>query len=407
MPAPKKSQLKLVTNRPAPAPPAAAPLSVVRKRRKRRKWPPGVVVKHGRWYVRVRYQGEDGKRHAAWRECEADPEAAKEARLALQQELRDRGSHSGGHANMTFAELATYYEHTYLQPAKFISGRLVSGRRSVVPVKCSLNVLTGFFGNKPIRAITHGSLETLKRVRLNTPIVFTRRDPKTGGTIITKRQRSIASVQKELKLARRMFNVAVQEDWLRKNPFAKGDSLISTADESQRQRILSREEEKILLELCIAKRRAHLRPLIICAVDTGMRWGEMNKLRAGDLDFATRVITIEASHTKTLQRRRVKMTTRVAAELQALAKGKRPTQPIFTIDSVKTSWTALRKQAGLEDLRWHDLRHTNATRIEKSKRVSIGQLGRHLGHADLRSTERYINQDEEAVVEIAAALEEE
>ena len=403
-----KSQLYVVKDRIAPAPAARA-----KKRRKRRKWPPGVVVKNNRWYVRVRYHGDDGKRHAAWRECDANADAAADALLALKQELGDRRNGANAafeqktdHANMTFKELADYYDKTYLVPAKFINGRLVSGRRSLVPVKAALKPLVAFFGDKPIRSITHGNLATYKLLRLDTPIVYQRTDLKRGKVIVTKRQRSITTVNKETRLARRMFNVAVQEEWMTKNPFARGDSLISSADEEKRQRILTREEERKLLELCVGKRRAHLRPLIICAVDTGMRWGEMNKLRVCDLDFDTRVITIQATHTKTLQRRRVKMTTRVAAELKALVKGKRLTREIFSHESVKHSWAWVRREAGLTDLRWHDLRHTNATRIEKSKRVSIGQLGRHLGHADLRSTERYINQDEEAVVEIAAALEE-
>lgn len=392
-----KRHLQLITDRTG-----GSPLEPPNKK-KRRKAPAGVVIKNKRWYVRVRYT-VGGKRSAVWRECAPNATDAKDTRLALQVELRERGHDFAGHANMTFLELATYFENTYLQPAKFIAGRLVSGRRSLIPVKCALKVLKEHFGNKKIRSITHGNLEAMKRVRLDAPIIFKREDKETGQTIITKQQRSISSVQKELALARRMFNVAVREGWLPQNAFARGDSLISPADEAKRERILTREEEQRLLALCVGA-RAHLRPLIICAVDTGMRWGEMNKLRAGDLDFETRVITIEATHTKTLTRRRVKMTTRVAAELHELAIGKQPTERIFTQGAVKTAWTNVRKAAGLEDLRWHDLRHTNATRIEKSKRVSAGQLQRHLGHADRRSTERYVNQDDEAVIEIAEALE--
>lgn len=380
--------------------PAAANLV---PKKKRRKWPPGVVVKNGRWYVRLRYH-EGGKRHAVWRECATNATAARDAREALRKEFREGGHQALSNSLLTFSELAEYFEKTYLVPAKFVGDRLVSGRRSLVPAKCCLKVLVEFFGSKPIRSITHGNLETLKRARLATPIVFKKKDPKSDKTIVTKRQRSITSVNKELALVRRMFNVAAREGWMQKNPFGRGDSLISTADESKRERILTREEEKALLALCV-KPRAYLRPLIICAVDTGMRWGEMNKLRVLDLNFETRVITIVASHTKTMQKRRVRMTARVAEELQAVAAGKSPLEQIFQRKSVKKAWTTLRKAAGLEDLRWHDLRHTNATRIEKSKRVSAGQLQRHLGHADRRSTERYINQDDDAVVEISEALE--
>src|SRR5437868_5941731 len=63
-------------------------------------------------------------------------------------------------------------------------------------------------------------------------------------------QRSITSVNRELALLRRMFNVAYREGWLLKNPFHSGEPLISLADEVKRERILTRDEEARLLEAC-------------------------------------------------------------------------------------------------------------------------------------------------------------
>jgi hypothetical protein len=56
---------------------------------------------------------------------------------------------------------------------------------------------------------------------------------------VRNRQRSIASVNRELSLLRNMLNVAVQEGWIR-NPFGGGRPLINAADEHKRERILCR-----------------------------------------------------------------------------------------------------------------------------------------------------------------------
>jgi len=202
-----------------------------------------------------------------------------------------------------------------------------------------------------------------------------------------------------------MFKIAIEEGWLHQSPFARGRSLISAADEKKRERILTAKEEKQLLALCIGA-TAHLLPFIICAIDTGMRWGEMTKLLVGDLDLETGTITIRGTNTKTLRARRVKMTARVRAKLMGLTIGKSASELIFSTVNVKKLWKALRETAGLANLRWHDLRHTNATRIARSTRVATSQLARQLGHDDTKTTYRYVQQDEEAITEIANVLDE-
>jgi integrase len=368
-----------------------------KKRARKKSLPPGVVIKSGRWYVRVRYRAEDGKRHAAWRECTKSPKHAKEMREALQAELKQHGHESLRSARMTFGDLADYFETTYLQPAIFSGGRKISGRRSVATPKSAIRALRAYFATKPLRSITHGNLEAYRSTRLQTPVTFK--------DATKERPRTIASVNRELSLLRRMLNVALQEGWLHRSPFTRGDSLISGADERKRDRILTAQEEGRLLSLCVGA-YAHVRPLIICALDTGMRWGEMTKIRVGDVDFGRNVISVQATHTKTLRARRVEMSPRVQEELLSAVAGKHLADRVFELTTVKRAWTTLRKKAGLQDLRWHDLRHTNATRIERSGRVSLAQLARHLGHSDTNTTYRYVNQDEDSIREIAAVLDE-
>src|SRR5262249_31014487 len=159
--------------------------------------------------------------------------------------------------------------------------------------------------------------------------------------------------------------------------FSSGECLISKADERKRERIISRDEEDRLLAACSGQ-RAHLRPILIAALDTGMRRGEILKLRWSDVDFEDRLITVRAFNTKNMRERQVSMTGRLALELEAAygASTKDPESLCFGIaDNVKTSFGSARKAAGLPDVRFHDLRHTHATRLV-SAHMPLSEVGR-------------------------------
>jgi integrase len=184
-----------------------------------------------------------------------------------------------------------------------------------------------------------------------------------------------------------------------------GKSLISVGDEKPRERILTLEEEARLLAACEGP-RAHLRPIIICALDTGMRRGELFSLTWADVDFENRLITIRAFNTKMMRERRVGMTERLTRELAVLyAKNPDPDSLLFGISSVKHSFDKVRKHAGLTDMRFHDLRHTYATRLV-SRHMPLAEVSRVLGHTQPTMTYRYTNLTVETARRAAEALNE-
>lgn len=95
-----------------------------------------------------------------------------------------------------------------------------------------------------------------------------------------------------------------------RTPFEMGSPLISKADETKRDRVMTRDEEDKLLAVCVEK-RSHPRPLIIAAVDTGCRRGELLTLTWEDVDFPASVINIKAFNTKTARGRQVFITDRL------------------------------------------------------------------------------------------------
>ena len=256
-----------------------------------------VRERRGGIYARVTYIDDNGARRAIEQKAKTRTDA-KELIKKLLRDLDDHGSPVLDAAQMSFKDLADYYEQTYLIEAQYVDGRKVAGLRDVYNAKMFLKTLREFFGKMKLRSLRHGDIERFRSTRLKTPTKH-------------KKQRSIASVNRELSLLSRMLNVAQREGWIVKSPFTGGDSLINVADERKRERIITREEEARLLASC-AGPRAHLGPIIICALDTGMRRGEMFKLRWADVDFVQGVITIRAFNTKTMRERQVAMTARLA-----------------------------------------------------------------------------------------------
>lgn len=138
-----------------------------------------------------------------------------------------------------------------------------------------------------------------------------------------------------------------------------------------------------------------------------MKRGEILSLRWSDVDFENRVLNICAFNTKTMKERQVSMTTRLAIEFQRLweMSPKDRSQLVFGFtNNVKRSFTSARSEAGLPDVRFHDLRHTAATRLVTAH-IPLSEVGRVLGHTQANTTYRYVNANIETARRAAAALD--
>ena len=345
----------------------------------------------GALYARVTFLDTKGKRKEKWKRAD-NRTHAKELINQMLRELDDFGEESLEGDKISFADLADYYEKTYLVPPTYANDRKVAGRRDWKRFRQILNVLREHFGKKRIRSISYSELEHFRTIRLNS-------------TTKRGRQRSITTVHRELALLRRAFNVAVQNGWLIRNPFALGAPLIHSADERHRERILTREEEYRLLAACDGP-RAHIQPIVIAALDTGMRIGEILKLKWADIDFDNHLITVRAFNTKTMRERTLAMTPRLTKELSVVydRSTKDPDTLVFGINStVKTAFNTARKIARLEDVRLHDLRHTAASRLVQAH-IPLSEVGRVLGHTQPSTTYRYVNANVETARRAAEAL---
>ncbi len=361
--------------------------------RKERRNSEGSVYEYkGKVYARLQLIGDDGKRKDK-KVLAKSKSHARELLNKLKQELKTHGQPVLDTYRMTFRDLSKIYSDVKLIPARYEDGRKVAGLRSSAGMKSFVPTLVEYFGRKHLRAIKHSDLEAFRVKRIETPV---RCGTDEKGEPIF-RPRRMASVHRELALMRAMLHYAEREGWIVKTPFESGTGLISIANETKRDRILTRAEEKRLLGACTG-RREHLRPILIAALDTGMRRGELFKLTWSDVDLTASLIHIRATNTKTQTERRVGVTARLRVELEQLRAKQPPNYdgPIFGIlNNVKTAFKSLRHDTQLQDFRFHDARHTAITRMIESG-LPAAEVMKISGHTQYSTFSRYVNVNEEA-----------
>lgn len=196
-----------------------------------------------------------------------------------------------------------------------------------------------------------------------------------------------ATVNRDLSLLSHIFTKAIEWEHLSEHPM-KGGKVKKLPGEAMRERILAPEEEVGLL----GEASRALRPLLILALDTGLRYGEIVGLTWDRVDLRQQEIVL--TQTKNGRYRRVPLTARVLETLRAQAATPAPCGLVFSrgngerLRSVREAFLGACARARLSGLRFHDLRHTFATRLVTSG-VDIVTVQRLLGHQTLAMTQRY------------------
>ena len=205
-----------------------------------------------------------------------------------------------------------------------------------------------------------------------------------------------ATVNRELEVLRHLFHLA--ERWNKffgKNPVSRAGLLPLS---NSKERILSLDEEKRLLSVC----DTYLRSIIVTALYTGMRKGEVISLKWENIDLDNGIITIDQTNTKSKKARRIPINSvvrRLLLEQRLMSAGNDHVFlsskgfPYLRQDSLNRAFTLALQKADIKGLRFHDLRHTAATRMIESG-FSIVAVKEILGHASLDMTMRYAHPNE-------------
>jgi len=243
------------------------------------------------------------------------------------------------------------------------------------------NTLKEYFGGKTFQELSPLLVEKFKGDRLKG---------------ITKKgtQRARATVNREFDVLSKVFSLAVDYKKMDANPCSKVKKLRVS---NQRYRYLLPEEEPRLMA-ALDGPRAHLKAAVIVALGTGMRLGEQLCLRKRQVDFLRNIVT--PTETKNGKDRDIPMNVEVRGALVELCKNKSGDDYVFTspktdghLKEVKKGFETALRIAGIEGLRWHDLRATFGTRLGEAgyDAFTIAQL---MGHSDIRMTARYVRGTE-------------
>jgi integrase len=183
-----------------------------------------------------------------------------------------------------------------------------------------------------------------------------------------------------------------EETALREAIEARSCEMRDARDSANRWR-LERQKEP-MEDLRAARFVDHLEPLVLLSINTGVRRGEAFNLTWSDVDLKNKLITVEGDTSKSGQTRHIPLNREALDTLrkwkeQGVGKGfVFPSQTGNRLDNVKKSWTNLLGMAKVERFRWHDLRHTFASKLVMAG-VPLNTVRDLMGHSDIKMTLRY------------------
>jgi len=252
--------------------------------------------------------------------------------------------------------------------------------------------LLKYFGDMRLAGITPHEVENYKKERENAPV---------KGKGETLKNRSVASVNRELEVLRVVLNKAVVWSWLEDNPFAKfkaRENRIFEAEDNSRCRFLSPDERTRFLD-AVKRSPEYLEDIFKASILTGLRKSDLLKLKWPDVDMEKATITFVEQKKK--RRQPQKIVKFINQDMVDLLKNI-PVRGEYIFckkdgsqlkDPKRAFKTAL-KRAGIKDFKFHDMRHTSATYLLE-RGATLEAVQKHLNHSDITMTQRYAHIVEE------------
>lgn len=345
-----------------------------------------IFKRNGYWWVDIRGYGVKRQRLrlAKWRRTAQEIADEIEAKIVRQEWLGPVNS------KITFKEFSQKYLSTYastsLRPSSYDRYRDIVNR-----------ILIPKFGDIKLSEINPEDVEVFRSERL--------------------KEVSASTVNREFTRLRSIFHKAVEWGYLRSYPFR---TIKEFKEPPGKVRFITPEEFETLLWACDPNSLlenannwgrtfskllcAFLKPIVLIAFHTGMRMGEIRNLKWKDIDFKNRIIS--ADTTKNNERRTIPINQTLFGVLKSLPVhlGTEKLFPNITSQQLSNAFSRACKRAGINDFRFHDLRHSFASYLtmagENLRTVQIL-----LGHKDLRMTMRYSHLSDQKLKEAVSLLE--
>jgi integrase len=221
---------------------------------------------------------------------------------------------------------------------------------------------------------------------------------------------SVGTGLRYLAVLSRVFTVAVRQlAWLDRSPVVGVER--PRHEETKAPRVLSPAEEKKLLREADASDNRCLHIVARIALRTGMRLNEIMRLRWNDIEFHEGHALLLVKKAKNKRQRFVPL---VGDALEVVVRLRVPRGDVYSEDLlfpskknlqkpvlIRAAWNTCLKKASIERFRFHDLRHTLASRLA-GQNFSLPRIGNVLGHVDHRSTLIYTHFASDDAVQMVA-----
>ena len=229
------------------------------------------------------------------------------------------------------------------------------------------------------------------------PLIAEHRDLLLREIGMRGKKRSPASVARHMAALSHAYTIAIKEwGWTDDNPLRK---VQKPKEPRGRVRFLSDEEREKLLESCKNSEEPALYAIVVLALSTGARKAEILNLTWADVDLKRKVSVLH--QTKNDERRALPLAGLALVCVQDLAEFRRiDTRLLFPDKSgkkpilIRAPWQKALKEAGIEDFRFHDLRHSAASYLAMSG-ASLAEIAEVLGHKTLQMVKRYSHLSEQ------------
>lgn len=325
--------------------------------------------KNGVWYIDYSFNGKRVRKRVG-RSKKMAEQALKAVEVAL---MKDEFFGIKQHKEILFDKLCSEYLTTFSSANKT--------EKSYSRDKISIKHLLKAFGGMSISDITARELERYKSMR--------------------KEEVKPATINRELSCIKHMFTKAVHWGYLTENTLR---TVAKFKEPPGRTRYLNEEEIEGLLYCCAE----HLKPIVILAMNTGMRKGEILNLKWSDIDMINRVIMVKTS--KNNESRSVPINETLYSELLKLQGDCTGDNSVFTdktdkpIKNIDHAFAGARKRAKLTNFRFHDLRHTFASHLAING-VNLRTIQILLGQKTIAMTLRYSHLSDKALKNAVDKLE--